>query len=179
MDFSFQTLRLRWRKILKNEFSKTEKSKPKEKDKITTPSEQLSISSRNRLQSLFNLVLLHTLATEPYIGWERLFSRPFSEHIALKMVFLNKPSLLPRGLFQQQCLQKHTRLESKSAYNDLACSSGMSRGAGEWLCLWCPQDMVKWNGSTPVRPSQTQCRREKHMPRMEAQVLLTFGASVS
>lgn len=62
------------------------KSKPKQKNKIIRPSEQLSISSGNRFFSLFNLVLLCSLAFEPYIGWDSFFPEYFSEHIAPKMV---------------------------------------------------------------------------------------------
>ena len=103
-------LHLRWRKILKNGFSKMEKSKPKEKDKTMTPREQLSISSRNRLQSLFNLVVLHTLASEPYIGWDSFFP----------------------GLFLSILLPRWCSLTTQATHPEASSSSNAFRSIQVW-----------------------------------------------
>lgn len=128
----------------KNGFSKMEQSKSKEDKIVIIPNKQLSVSSRNR----YRVYLTWICCLLWYLGKilaEFLF-RPFSEHIAPEMVLLDNSSHSPRGLFKQQCLQKHTRLESKFAYNDSGACLG-HRGAGELLCLRCPQHMVKWDRS--------------------------------
>lgn len=105
-----------------------EKSKPKQKDKIMRPSEQLSISSGNRFCSLFNLVLLHGLAFEPYTGWDSFFPSIFLSILLPRWCPFNNPS--HTCLFWQQCLHKHINLKSEFAYDDLVCSCGTS---GIWL----------------------------------------------
>lgn len=154
-----------------------EKSKPKKKDKIMRPSEQLSISSRNRFCSSFNLVLLHTLAFAPHTGWDSFLPSIFLSILLPKWCPFNNPSHTSRGLSQQQHLRKHTNLKSELAYDDLVCSCGIS---GIWLTplhlMSTAHDQIK--GVYSVLP-QTQCRWDKCTSHGEAQVVLNFGASDS
>lgn len=151
-----------------------EKSKPKEKHRIMRPSEQLSISSRNRFCSSFNLVLLHTLAFGPYTGWDSFLPGIFLSILLPKWCPFNNPSHTSRGLSQQQHLRKHTNLKREFAFDDLVRSCGIS---GIWLTPvhLMPTAHGQMERVYSVLP-QTQSRWDKCPPHGEAEVVLNFGA---